>query len=53
MLLKFFDALRQAGVPASIREFLTLIEALQQRLAFASIDEFYLLSRTCLVKNPL
>lgn len=51
MLLKFFDGLRKAGVPVSIQELLTLLEAMEQRLAFASVDDFYLLSRTCMVKD--
>ena len=51
MLLNFFDGLRKAGVPISITEYLVLLEALQQRLAFADIEDFYLLARTCLVKD--
>jgi uncharacterized protein with von Willebrand factor type A (vWA) domain len=51
MLLNFFDALRKGGVPVSIKELLTLFEALQQHVAFGSIEDFYLLARTCLVKD--
>ena len=51
MLLTFFEGLRKGGVPVSIKEFLVLLEALQQHLAFADIDDFYLLARTCLVKD--
>ena len=51
MLLNFFDGLRKAGVPVSIQELLTLFSALEQRLAFASVDDFYLLARTCMVKD--
>ena len=51
MLLNFFSVLRQAGVPVSLREFLDLLGALHRRVAFASWDEFYHLSRTCLVKD--
>src|SRR5690606_23591209 len=51
MLLKFFEGLRKAGVPASLKELLTLLEALEQHVAFGSLDDFYLLSRTCLVKD--
>lgn len=51
MLLKFFEGLRKAGVPASIKELLTLLEALEKHVAFGSLDDFYLLSRTCLVKD--
>ncbi|MFA5632393.1 MAG: VWA domain-containing protein [Porticoccaceae bacterium] len=51
MLIRFFEGLRKAGVPSSIKELLTLIEALEARVAFGSIDDFYLLARTCLVKD--
>ncbi|RMF14437.1 MAG: VWA domain-containing protein [Gammaproteobacteria bacterium] len=51
MLIGFFNTLRQAKVPVSIRELLDLINALEQDLAFGSLDEFYLLARTCLVKD--
>lgn len=51
MLLNFFEGLRKGGVPVSIKEYLVLLEALQQRLAFADLNDFYLLARTCLVKD--
>jgi len=51
MLIKFFHDLRKAGVPVSITEFLSLLEALQQRVAFCSAEEFYYLARLCLVKD--
>ena len=51
MLLNFFDTLRRYRVPVSIREHLDLLEALQFRLAFASLDDFYYLSRSVLVKD--
>ncbi len=51
MLTNFFYALKNAGVPVSIKEFLILLEALQEHLAFGSIDDFYVLARTCLVKD--
>lgn len=51
MLIDFFFTLRKAQVPATVRELLVLLEALQKRIAFASIDEFYLLARLCLVKD--
>ena len=41
MLVKFFYDLRQAGVPVSITEFLTLLEALRARIAFYSTKKFY------------
>ncbi len=51
MLLNFFEGLRKGGVPVSIKEYLVLLEALEKHLAFADMDDFYLLSRTCLVKD--
>jgi uncharacterized protein with von Willebrand factor type A (vWA) domain len=51
MLIDFFFALRDAKVPVSIREFLTLLEALEQRVIAPSLDEFYYLARLVLVKD--
>jgi uncharacterized protein with von Willebrand factor type A (vWA) domain len=51
MLVNFFYGLRKAEVPVSINELLMLLEAMEKRLAFGSVDDFYLLSRTCLVKD--
>ena len=51
MLIDFFEEVRAAGVPAKPRELLDLISGLQADLAFAEIDDFYLLARTCLVKD--
>ncbi|MEH6563009.1 MAG: hypothetical protein V7713_16425, partial [Marinobacter sp.] len=51
MLIDFFLEVRRAKVPASLREFLDLLEALQQQLAFADMEEFYYLARLCLVKD--
>nr|WP_242521812.1 VWA domain-containing protein [Motiliproteus sp. SC1-56] len=50
-MIDFFGALRRAGVPVSIKELLTLIEGLQRGLVFADSGQFYLLARTCLVKD--
>ncbi len=51
MLIKFFQAVRAAKVPASLKEFLDLMQALEKKIVFANIDEFYYLSRLCLVKD--
>jgi hypothetical protein len=51
MFISFFLELRQAKVPASLREFLTLLEAMQKRVAAFDIDEFYYLARSTLVKD--
>jgi uncharacterized protein with von Willebrand factor type A (vWA) domain len=47
----FFLELRQAKVPVSLREYLTLMEAMRRNLADYSIDDFYYLSRSALVKD--
>jgi uncharacterized protein with von Willebrand factor type A (vWA) domain len=51
MFISFFLELRAAKVPTSLREFLTLLEAMQKRVAAFDIDEFYYLSRAALVKD--
>ncbi len=51
MLINFFLTLRKYKVPVTIRELMDLLQALQHRLVYANIDDFYLLSRTCLVKD--
>jgi len=51
VLVRFFFALRAAGVPVSITEFLVLLEALRARVAQASALDFYHLGRACLVKD--
>ena len=51
MLLNLFNELRAAKVPVSVRELLDLLDALQQRVTFADMDEFYFLARAILVKD--
>ena len=51
MLVRFFLLLRSAGIPVSITELLTLLEALQAHLSDCSAERFYHLARTCLVKD--
>ncbi len=51
MFINFFLELRQARVPVSLREYLTLIEAMRHHLADYSIDDFYYLARSALVKD--
>jgi uncharacterized protein with von Willebrand factor type A (vWA) domain len=51
LLTKFFFELRKGGVPVTITEFLTLLEALQRQVAWGSAQEFYYLARTTLVKD--
>jgi uncharacterized protein with von Willebrand factor type A (vWA) domain len=51
MLVRFFFLLRSAGVPVSLTELLTLLEALKAGLGDLSAERFYYLARTCLVKD--
>lgn len=51
MLVNFFHVLKDTGVPVTPRELLDLLEAMEQRLAFADMDDFYALSRAILVKD--
>ena len=51
MLTKFFFMLREGGLKPSIRELLTLLEAMRSGVAQQSVDDFYYLARSCLVKD--
>jgi hypothetical protein len=51
MFINFFLELKAARVPVSLREYLTLIEGMDAGLAEYSVDDFYYLSRACLVKD--
>ncbi|MEX3957084.1 VWA domain-containing protein [Trinickia sp. EG282A] len=51
MLIDFFYTLREARLPVSVKEYLTLIEALRERVIAPSLDEFYYLARLTLVKD--
>ena len=51
MLLNFFLTLRRYKVPVTIRELMDLIAALKERVIYANVDDFYLLARTCMVKD--
>lgn len=51
MLVPFFYMLREGGMKTSITELLTLLEAMQKGLAGQSVDDFYYLSRSALVKD--
>ncbi|HZH50892.1 MAG TPA: VWA domain-containing protein [Microvirga sp.] len=51
MFLNLFTELRAAKVPVSLREYLSLLEALDRDLADKSVEEFYYLARACLVKD--
>jgi uncharacterized protein len=51
MLVTLFHELKAAGVPVTLREYLTLIEAMDKDLAGRRVDDFYYLSRAALIKD--
>jgi uncharacterized protein with von Willebrand factor type A (vWA) domain len=56
MLIDFFYTLREAKLPVSVKEYLTLLEALQAQVVgpgsdACSLDDFYFLSRITLIKD--
>jgi len=56
MLIDFFYTLREAKLPVSVKEYLTLLEALQAQVVgpgsdSCSMDDFYFLSRITLIKD--
>jgi uncharacterized protein with von Willebrand factor type A (vWA) domain len=51
MLINFFYTLRAAKLPVSVKEYLTLLEAIKAEVIGPSVDEFYYLARTTLVKD--
>jgi len=51
VLIDFFFSLKDAKIPVSIKEFLMLLEALDKGLISMSLDDFYFLSRTIMVKD--
>ena len=51
MLLDFFYRLKDGGVPVSVKEYLTLIEAMQARVARETVEDFYFLSRSAFIKD--
>ena len=51
MFLTFFHSLRENGISVSLHEYLTLLRALKIEVIGYSIDEFYALCKTIMVKN--
>ena len=51
MLIPFFFMLRDGGMKTSITELLTLLEAMKKGVAGHSVDDFYYLARSTLVKD--
>ncbi|MGX0878501.1 uncharacterized protein with von Willebrand factor type A (vWA) domain [Roseovarius sp. MBR-154] len=51
MFLPFFENLRKAGLPVSIREYLTFLEAMRANLVIYDVEGFYYLARSAMVKD--
>ena len=51
MFLDFFLLLKNDGIPVTIREYLTFLEALDKDVVQYSVEDFYFLSRTSLIKH--
>ncbi|PCI04297.1 MAG: VWA domain-containing protein [Hyphomicrobiales bacterium] len=51
MFIPFFLALKEAKIPVSLREFLTLLEAMEKGLVTFDVEGFYFLARSILVKD--
>jgi len=51
VFIDFFYKLRDANIPVSLREYLTLLDAMDLGLADYNVENFYYLSRSCLVKD--
>ena len=51
MLIDFFLHLKASKLPVSTKEFLVLLEALQEHVVEHSLDDFYVLSRATLIKD--
>lgn len=51
MFLRFFENLRKAGVPVSLREYLTFLEAMKSGLVTYDVEGFYYIARASMVKD--
>jgi len=51
MFVTFFHELKASGIPVTLKEYLTLMEAMEAGLARFQVEDFYHLSRTALVKD--
>jgi uncharacterized protein with von Willebrand factor type A (vWA) domain len=51
MFMRFFTELRDAKIPVTLKEYLVLMEALDKTVIDRSVDDFYYLSRSALVKD--
>ena len=51
MFLPFFENLRKGGVPVSLREYLSFLDAMRAGLVTYDVEAFYYLARTAMVKD--
>jgi uncharacterized protein len=51
VLINFFLTLRKYKIPVTIRELMDVLAGLKLQLAYANVDDFYLLTRTAMVKD--
>nr|WP_323779292.1 VWA domain-containing protein [Amylibacter sp.] len=51
MFLRFFEALRAAKIPVSLREYLSFLEAMKSGLVLYDVEGFYFLARATMVKD--
>ena len=51
MFATFFHELKQAKLPVTLKEYLTLLEAVEAGVAGGRVEDFYYLARAALVKD--
>jgi uncharacterized protein len=51
MLIDFFLHLKERKLPVSVKEYLMMLEGLEKKVIGTSVDEFYVFSRACFVKD--
>ena len=51
MFLRFFEALRSAKIPVSLREYLSFLEAVKTGMVIYDVEAFYYLARATMVKD--
>ena len=51
MFLNFFNELRAAKIPVTLKEYLVLLEAMDKDVIEMEVEDFYFLARTALVKD--
>ena len=53
MFVPFFENLRTASIPVSLREYLTFLEGMKSGLVTYDVDGFYYLARAAMVRHPV